>query len=70
MLSRSGRDDRRGRLDQYGRIQEDRRTGGTVMEWLVVAVFLVFIGGLVVVTTVAVKHAGKTLHNKPIKPTR
>ena len=31
---------------------------------------LVFIGGLVVVTTVAVKHAGKTLHNKPIKPTR
>ena len=40
------------------------------MEWLVVAVFLVFIGGLVVVTTVAVRHAGKTLHNKPIKPTR
>ena len=40
------------------------------MEWLVVTVFLVFISGLVVVTTVAVKHAGKTLHNKPIKPTR
>ena len=40
------------------------------MEWLIVAVFLVFIGGLVVVTMVAVKHTGKTLHNKPIKPTR
>ena len=40
------------------------------MEWPVVAVFLVFIGGLVVVTMVAVKHAGKTLHNKAIKPTR
>ena len=40
------------------------------MEWLVVVVFLVFIGGLVVVTTVAVKHADKSLHNKPLKPTR
>ena len=40
------------------------------MEWLVVTVSLVFIGGLVVVTTDAVKHAGKSLHNKPIKPTR
>ena len=40
------------------------------MEWLVVAVFLVFIGGLAVVTTDAVKHADKSLHNKPIKPTR
>ena len=40
------------------------------MEWLVVTVFLVFIGGLVVVTTDAVKHAGKSLHNKSIKPTR
>ena len=34
------------------------------MEWLVVVVFLVFIGGLVVVTTHAVKHANKSLHNK------
>ena len=29
------------------------------MEWLVVVVFLVFVGGLAVVTTDAVKHAGK-----------
>ena len=40
------------------------------MEWLVVVVFLVFIGGLVVVTTHAVKHANKSLHNKPVKPMR
>ena len=40
------------------------------MEWLVVAVFLVFICGLVVVTTDAVKHAGKSSHNKPLKPPR
>ena len=40
------------------------------MEWLVVTVFLVFIGGLAVVTTDAVKHAGKSLHYKPIKPPR
>ena len=40
------------------------------MEWLVVTVFLVFVGGLVVVTTDAVKHAGKSLPDKPIKPTR
>ena len=40
------------------------------MEWLVVAVFLVFIGGLAVVTTDAVKHADKSLDNKPSKPTR
>lgn len=40
------------------------------MEWLVVAVFLVFIGGLAVVTTDAVKHARKPLHDEPIKPTR
>ena len=57
-------------MDQYGRIPEDQRIGGTVMEWLVVTVFLVFIGGLAVVTAVAVKHADKTQHNKPIKPTR
>ena len=40
------------------------------MEWLVVVVFLVFIGGLAVVTTDAVKHASTSMHNKPIKPTR
>ena len=40
------------------------------MEWLVVAVFLVFIGGLVVVTMDAVKHAAKSSHDKPVKPTR
>ena len=40
------------------------------MEWLVVVVFLVFVGGLAVVTTDAVKHAGKSMHNKPIKPMR
>ena len=40
------------------------------MEWLVVVVFLVFMGGLVVVTTDAVKHANKSSHNKPIRPTR
>ena len=31
--------------------------------------FLVFIGGLAVVTTDAVKHARKPLHDEPIKPT-
>ena len=40
-----------------------------MMEWLVVAVFLVFMSGLVVVTTDAVKHANKSSRNKPIKPT-
>ena len=40
------------------------------MEWLVVAVFLVFIGELAVVTTDAAKHAEKSLHNKPTKPMR
>ena len=40
------------------------------MEWLAVTVFLVFVGGMAVVTTDAVKHAGKSLHDKPIKPTR
>ena len=40
------------------------------MEWLVVTVFLVFVGGLVVVTTDAVKHATRASHDKPIKPTR
>ena len=40
------------------------------MEWLVVTVFLVFVGGLAVVTTDAVKHARKSLHNKPIEPMR
>lgn len=40
------------------------------MEWLVVVVFSVFVGGLAVVTTDALKHAGKAVHNKPIKPTR
>ena len=40
------------------------------MEWLVVVVFMVFIGGLAVVTVDAVKHAGKSSHNKPIEPTR
>ena len=40
------------------------------MEWLVVVAFSVFVGGLAVVTTDAVKHAGKSTDNKPIKPTR
>ncbi len=40
------------------------------MELLVVAAFLVFIGGLAVVTMEAVKHADKSLHDKPLKPTR
>ena len=40
------------------------------MEWLVVAVFLVFICGLAVVTMDAVKHAGKSSHNKPVNPPR
>ena len=40
------------------------------MEWIVVVAFRVFIGGLVVVTVDAVKHASKSSHNKPIKPTR
>ena len=40
------------------------------MEWLVVTVFLVFICGLAVVTTDAVKHANKSAPNKPVKPTR
>lgn len=40
------------------------------MEWLVVTVLLVFVGGLAVVTTDAVKHARESSHNKPIKPTR
>jgi hypothetical protein len=39
------------------------------MEWLVVTAFLVFIGGLAVVTLRAVKHADKSLHDKPFKPT-
>ena len=39
------------------------------MEWLVVVVFLVFMGGLVVVTTDAVKHADKSSHNTPLQPT-
>ena len=40
------------------------------MEWLVVVAFLVFMGGLVVVTTDAVRHANKPSHDKSIKPTR
>ena len=36
---------------------------GTVMEWLVVAAFLVFIGGIAVVTVGAVKHADKQSHD-------
>ena len=40
------------------------------MEWLVVAVFLVFLCGLVVVTMDAVRHASKSSHDKPAKPTR
>ena len=40
------------------------------MEWLVVAAFLVFIVGLAIVTMDAVKHAHKSLDDKPIKPTR
>ena len=40
------------------------------MEWLVVAVFLVFICGLVVVTMDAVKHAAESSRDKPAKPTR
>jgi len=37
------------------------------MEWLVIVVFLVFIGGLVVVAMDAVKQAKKSSHNKPMK---
>ncbi len=33
------------------------------MEWLVVAAFLVFIGGIAVVTVGAVKHADKQSHD-------
>ena len=40
------------------------------MEWLVVIVFLVFICGMAVVTIDAVKHANKSSHDKPVKPTR
>ncbi len=40
------------------------------MEWVVVAFFLVFICGLAVVTIDAVRHASKSSHNKPVKPTR
>ena len=40
------------------------------MERLVVVTFLVFMRGLVVITTDAVKHANKSSHDKPIKPTR
>ncbi len=40
------------------------------MEWLLILVFLVFIGGIAVVTVDALRHAGKSSHNKPIKPTR
>ena len=39
------------------------------MEWLVVVVFLAFMGGLVVVTTDAAKHANKSSHNTPLQPT-
>lgn len=39
------------------------------MEWLVVAAFLVFIGGIAVITVKAVKHADKSLHDQPVKPT-
>ena len=37
---------------------------GIAKEWLVVAGFLVFICGLAVVTTDAVKHAGKPSHDQ------
>lgn len=40
------------------------------MEWLLIVVFLVFIGGLGVVTIDAIRHAEKSSPNKPIKPTR
>ena len=40
------------------------------MEWLVVVAFLVFMSGMVVVTTDAVRHANKSSENKTIKPTR
>ena len=40
------------------------------MEWLVVTVFLVFIGGLVLVTTDVARHAAKSSPDKPAKPTR
>ena len=40
------------------------------MEWLVVAVFLVFICGVAVVTMDVVKHAAKSSRDKPVKPQR
>jgi|GEM_PF-3047621 cbb3-type cytochrome oxidase subunit 3 len=40
------------------------------MEWLVIVVLLVFIGGLAVVTIDALRHANKSSANNPIKPTR
>ena len=40
------------------------------MEWLLLMAFLVFIGGLTIVTVDALKHADKPSHNKPVKPTR
>lgn len=40
------------------------------MEWLLIVVFLVFIGGLTVVTVHALRHAAKSSHTKSIKPPR
>jgi hypothetical protein len=38
------------------------------MVWLVAGVFLVFIGGLAVVTIDSIRHASKKSQDKPIKP--
>ena len=40
------------------------------MEWLLISVFLIFMGGIAVVTIDALKHASKQSHHKSIKPTR
>ena len=41
------------------------------MEWLLIVVFLVFIGGLTVVTVHALRHAAQSSQSKSsIKPTR
>ncbi len=39
------------------------------MEWLLIAVFIVFVLGIGIVTFDALKHASKSSHNKHIKPT-
>ncbi len=40
------------------------------MEWLLIAVFVIFMIGICIVTMDAIKHAGKKSPNKPAKPIR